>query len=134
MAKYKFMKKILYISLTVIIIAIGVFIYARYYFVFAEGTKAGQLNTFQRKGYIFKTWEGILIQSGFKANVQSNEFEFSVENEAVAKLLEENAGKDMELHYKHYFGILPWRGNTDYVVDSIYYISNPNGQGGLKPK
>jgi len=128
------MKKALYITFTIIIVIVGIIIYSRYFFVFAEGTKAGQLNTFQRKGYVFKTWEGILIQSGFKANVQSNEFEFSVEKEDVAKSLEENAGKEVELHYKHYFGVLPWRGNTDYIVDSIYYIANPNLQGGLKPK
>lgn len=128
------MKKTLWVTLVIIFVVLAGFIYARYYFVFAEGTKAGQLNTFQRKGYIFKTWEGILIQSGFKANVQSNEFEFSVEKENVAKLLEENAGKEMQLHYKHYFGVLPWRGNTDYVVDSVYYISNANVKGTISPK
>jgi len=127
-------KKIGFTTLAIILVVVAVFVYVRYYFVFAEGTKAGQLNTFQRKGYVFKTWEGILIQSGFKANVQSNEFEFSVQKEQVAKLLEENAGKEMELHYKHYFGVLPWRGNTDYVVDSVYYISNANGKGTISPK
>ncbi len=128
------MKKTRWVTLVIVFVVLIVFVYARYYFVFAEGTKAGQLNTFQRKGYIFKTWEGILIQSGFKANVQSNEFEFSVEKENVAKLLEENAGKEMQLHYKHYFGVLPWRGNTDYVVDSVYYISNANVKGTISPK
>ena len=128
------MKKTLYVSMIIIFVIVALFVYVRYYFIFAEGTKAGQLNTFQRKGYIFKTWEGILIQSGFKANVQSNEFEFSVEKEDVAKQLEENAGKEMELHYKHYFGVLPWRGNTDYIVDSVYYISNANSSGVISPK
>ena len=128
------MKKIIYTSLTIVIVVLVLFFYGRYFFVFAEGTKAGQLNTFQRKGYAFKTWEGILIQSGFKANVESNVFEFSVLDESVAKILEENAGKEMELHYKHYFGVLPWRGNTDYIVVSVYYITNPNGQGVIKAK
>ena len=100
--------------------------YVRFYYVFAEGTKAGQLNTFQKKGYVFKTYEGILIQSGFKANIQSNEYHFSVENPAIAQKLLENAGKDMELHYKSYFGVLPWRGNTNSVVDSIYFIKDAN--------
>ena len=127
-------QKIGFTTLAIVVVLISVFVYVRYYFVFAEGTKAGQLNTFQHKGYVFKTWEGILIQSGFKANVQSNEFEFSVDKEEVAKLLEENAGKEMELHYKHYFGVLPWRGNTDYVVDSVYYISNANVKGTISPK
>ncbi|MFP5041844.1 hypothetical protein [Parasediminibacterium sp. JCM 36343] len=127
-------KKILWTILAVIIVAGAIAFYARFYFVFAEGAKAGQLNTFQRKGYVFKTYEGILIQSGFKANVQSNEFEFSVANEKIANQLIENAGKDVELHYQRYFGVLPWRGNTVYVVDSIYYIKEANGQMGVSPK
>ena len=127
-------KKILWTVVTIILVSLAVFIYWRFYFVFAEGTKAGQLNTFQRKGYLCKTYEGILIQSGFKANVQSNEFEFSVTNDSIAKKLLQNAGKEMELHYQRYFGILPWRGNNVYVVDSIYQISGAAGQTTIQPK
>jgi hypothetical protein len=127
-------KKIIYTIVGILVLSLSIFIYWRYFFVFAEGTKAGQLNTFQRKGYLFKTYEGILIQSGFKANVQSNEFEFSVKNEAIAKTLLENAGKDMELHYQRYLGVLPWRGNNLYVVDSIYRISGASVESVIKPK
>jgi hypothetical protein len=127
-------QKIIWTIVTIILLSLSIFIYWRFYFVFAEGTKAGQLNTFQRKGYIFKTYEGILIQSGFKANVQSNEFEFSVINDRIAKKLLENAGKDMELHYQRYFGILPWRGNNVYVVDSIYNINGAAVESTIKPK
>jgi len=127
-------KKIVWSIVSVIILALAIFIYYRFYFVFAEGTKAGQLNTFQKKGYFFKTYEGILIQSGFKANVQSNEFEFSVTNDSIAKTLLENSGKEMELHYQRYFGILPWRGNNLYVVDSIYEIRGASGESMIKPK
>lgn len=127
-------KKIIYTIVVILVLSLSIFIYWRYYFVFAEGTKAGQLNTFQRKGYLFKTYEGILIQSGFKANVQSNEFEFSVKNEAIAKTLLENAGKDMELHYQRYLGVLPWRGNNVYIVDSIYRISGASVESVIKPK
>jgi hypothetical protein len=127
-------RKIIWTIVTIIVLSLSIFIYWRFYFVFAEGTKAGQLNTFQRKGYLFKTYEGILIQSGFKANVQSNEFEFSVKNEAIAKTLLENAGKEMELHYQRYLGVLPWRGNNLYVVDSIYQIRGASGESVIKPK
>ena len=127
-------KKILWTIVTIIGLGLIIFIYVRFYFVFAEGTKAGQLNTFQRKGYLFKTYEGILIQSGFKANVQSNEFEFSVINDSIAKTLLENSGKEMELHYQRYFGMLPWRGNNVYVVDSIYQIRGGAGESIIKPK
>jgi hypothetical protein len=115
-------KKILWTFVTVLVVALIAFGYWRFYFVFAEGTKAGQLNTFQKKGIMFKTYEGKIIQSGFKANVQSNEFEFSVENERIAEQLLQNSGREVELHYKRYFGSLPWRGVQSYIVDSIYAI------------
>ena len=129
------MRKATTIIITIIIIALIGFIYWRYFFVFAEGTKAGVLNTFQKKGYLFKTYEGQLIQSGFRGNpgtaIQSNEFYFSVTDEKVAQKLMENSGRDMELHYKRYQGSLPWRGMQLYVIDSIYRISNENNVGGF---
>lgn len=128
------MKKILWIFATILVVAFVIFFYWRFYFVYAEGTKAGQLNTFQQKGIIFKTYEGKIIQSGFKANVESNYFEFSVTSESVAKTLFENSGKEVELHYKRYFGSLPWRGVESYIVDSIYNIQNANIQMEIKPK
>ncbi|HEX8677159.1 MAG TPA: hypothetical protein VF700_08065 [Segetibacter sp.] len=129
------MRKATTIIITIIIIALIGFIYWRYFFVFAEGTKAGVLNTFQKKGYLFKTYEGQLIQSGFRGNpgtaIQSNEFYFSVTDEKVAQKLMENSGRDMELHYKRYQGSLPWRGMQLYVIDSVYRISNENNVGGF---
>lgn len=116
-------KKITAIASLVIILVLGVVIYYRYYFVFGEGVKAGDLNYIVKKGYLFKTYEGKLIQSGIRSKqtgtVQSNEFEFSVSDEAVAKKMMENSGKTFELHYKEYKGTLPWRGFSVYVVDSI---------------
>ena len=39
-----------------------------------------------------------------------------------------NPGKTLELHYKEYFGALPWRGFTKFVVDSIITV-RPAEQG-----
>lgn len=127
------MRKTTTIIITVIVIALIGIIYWKYYFVFAQGTKAGVLNTFQEKGVMFKTYEGKLIQSGFQggsaAAIQSNEFSFSVTDEHVAKKLMENSGADVELHYKLYNGSLPWRGMQLFIVDSIYRISGRNNTG-----
>lgn len=129
------MRKATTIIITIIIIALIGFIYWRYFFVFAEGTKAGVLNTFQKKGYLFKTYEGQLIQSGFRGNpgtaIQSNEFYFSVTDENVAQKLMQHSGRDMELHYKRYQGALPWRGMQLYVIDSVYRIANENNVNGF---
>lgn len=113
------MKKLLTVTIIVILLVAGMFIYWRYYRVFGEGVKSGQLNFVVKKGYIFKTYEGKLIQSGFKGGMQSNEFEFSVVKESVAQQLMVNSGKTFDLHYREYLGKLPWRGNTVFVVDSI---------------
>lgn len=124
------MRKFAIIASIIIVVLLAGWMYWRFYFVFAEGTKAGVLNTIQKKGYLFKTYEGKLIQSGFRgspsASIQSNEFSFSVTDERVAKKLMENSGKDMELHYKRYQGALPWRGMQLFIVDSIYSITNAN--------
>lgn len=127
-------RKIIWTFFTVLIVALVAFIYWRYYFVFAEGTKAGQLNTFQRKGMLFKTYEGKIIQSGFRANVQSNEFDFSVTDEKVAQQLLNSSGREVELHYKRYFGSLPWRGMQGYIVDSVYEVRGIEGETIIKPK
>lgn len=131
------MRKATTIIISVIILALFGFIYWRYFFVFAEGTKAGVLNTFQKKGYIFKTYEGQLIQSGFRGSpttaIQSNQFSFSVTDERVAQKLMENSGKDMELHYKRYIGTLPWRGMQPFIIDSVYQVTNANNLGTPQP-
>lgn len=100
--------------------------YFKFFFVFGEGVKSGELNYVVNKGYIFKTYEGKLIQAGFKGGrngsgntIVSNEFLFSVEDDDVAEELMRMGGKQVELHYKEYNGTLPWRGYSRYVVDGI---------------
>ena len=106
--------------------------YFRLFFVFGEGVKRGELNYVVYKGVLFKTYEGKLIQTGIRSkaagSIQSYEFEFSVENEALARELMLQGGKTLELHYKEYFGALPWRGFTKFVVDSIITV-RPAEQG-----
>lgn len=118
------MKKTLLIGLPLLLLVLGGWIYMRYYFVFAEGVKSGYLNYAVYKGDLFKTYEGKLIQEGFTKTktgngMQSNEFEFSIENKKIFQQLEVNSGKHFELHYREYHNALPWRGNTVYIVDSI---------------
>ena len=128
------MKKIIWIISSILVVALVIFIYWRYYFVLADGTQAGTLNIFQKKGIIFKTYEGKIILSGFKANIQSNEFSFSVLKEDVAQQLLKVSGREVNVHYKQYFGSLPWRGMQKYIVDSIYEVRGVQGETILKPK
>ena len=128
------MKKIIWSVVLILLVALAGFIYWRFYFVLAEGTQAGTLNIFQKKGILFKTYEGKIILSGFKANVQSNEFSFSVTKQDVADQLLKVSGREVNVHYTQYFGSLPWRGMQNYIVDSIYEVRGPQGETILKPK
>ena len=90
------------------------------------------MNLFVYKGYIFKTYEGRLIQAGYNSKnttntIQSNEFNFSVVSKSVADSLMLCSGKNVELHYKEYNGMLPWRGMQRYIVDKIVSISPATG-------
>lgn len=119
--------KVASITGIVLILALAGFIFVKFFFVFGEGVKAGQLNQVMYKGYVFKTYEGRLIQSGFKGakgtnSIQSNEFNFSVVDKAVADSLMRCSGKTVELHYKEYLGTLPWRGMEKYIVDDILSV------------
>jgi len=113
-----------------VVLALAITFYFRYYFVFAEGIKAGELNYITYKGYVFKTYEGKLIQSGFMTGknakgdgmIQSYEFKFSVEDENVADSLMHCSGKHVQLHYKEYKHPVIWRGVSEFVVDSIVAV------------
>jgi hypothetical protein len=122
------MKKFLKIGIPVLIIIIFAICWWRYYFVFGEGVKAGNLNFLVKKGYVFKTWEGRLIQIGFKTPapgaMQSNEFEFSVSNDSVAAVLERCSGKFVEVRYNEFLHSLPWRGMSNYIVTEILKVED----------
>ena len=129
------MRKILRIGIMIIVLVLAITCWWRYYFVFGEGVKAGNLNFFVKKGFVFKTYEGRLIQDGFKSTtpgaVQSNEFEFSVTNDSIAAILERNSGKVVELRYKEYLHTLPWRGMSNYVVVEVLRVEEGTGNSKL---
>ena len=126
------MKRIIALVSIALVLVLSGIVYYKYYFPFGEGVISGELNYMVHKGILFKTYEGKLIQSGFRstgasagAAIQSYEFEFSVKNKEIAEKLMLSSGRDMELRYVEYKGTLPWRGFSKYVVTEIVSI---NGQ------
>ena len=118
-------------------------VYYNYYFVFSEGTRVGVLIKFSKKGNVFKTYEGEIIQPGITSNsstnnsMRSNTFKFSVTKKALADSLMGLQGQELELHYKQFKKNLPWRGDayTDqdgqYIIDELVRVKNhtPNAYG-----
>lgn len=122
--------KIITSVISLVVIAITIYIYFHFFFVYSSGVNTGELNYFQRQGIVFKTYEGKIIQSGFKStgksvstsNLHSNEFKFSVTNNTVADSLMRCSGKTVELRWKRYLSTLPWRGDSQYVVYEVLSV------------
>ena len=124
--------KIITWIVAILVVAAAAAVYFKFYFVFGEGVKAGELNQIVYKGWVWKTYEGRLIQTGFNSGthsngkIQSNEFNFSVVDKAIADSLMQCSGKLVKLHYVEYNGMLPWRGMQKYIVDGILSVEQAN--------
>ncbi len=140
------MKKLIFFSTLFFIVFGTAYVYWFYYNSFADGTREGVLFKFSRKGNIFKTYEGEMVQPGLRSvqggTINSNNFLFSVTDLAVADSLEKVIGKSVSVHYTQYRKSLPWRGDNyngrhqnqesgQYIVDRIDKVSEPNYNTGL---
>lgn len=125
----KTMKKVLFIFLLLFIISLSAFIYWNYYYTYSDGTRAGVLQKFSRKGNIFKTYEGEMILSSVQSNANvplaSEKFLFSVSKKPVADQLSALQGDYIVVHYRQLKNTLPWRGESAYVVDSVSISKRP---------
>lgn len=107
----------------VLALGLGIYFYWKYFFTYSDGNRYGLLQKFSRKGNLFKTYEGEMILSSVKGNnnmaIASEKFFFSVNNSKVAQQLMNLQGRYVTVHYKEKNGALSWRGDTQYIVDSV---------------
>ena len=117
------MKTFLIWMVIILLLLLGPFVYWKYYFTYSEGNRAGLLQKFSYRGNIFKTYEGELVLSSVESNknvaLASEKFFFSVQEKNFAAKLSNLEGHMIVVHYKQKNGILPWRGETEYIVDSV---------------
>lgn len=86
---------------------------------YSEGSRAGYLQKFSKKGWICKTWEGELALTTVPG-VAPTLWAFTVRREAAARQLNLAIGRRVLLFYREHRGI-PSRcfGDTNYFVDSL---------------
>ncbi len=122
----------------IILAVLAGFFYFKFLWVFSDGTKTGELNSLTYTGYLFKTYEGEIILTGYgnknaSGTVQSKNFKFSVSNREVADKLRQMTGLRVTVHYKEYKGRLPWRGYENAIVDAVVEEGSP-APGQLPPE
>ncbi len=122
------MKKILGILFLLLLVG-GTYGYWKYFYTFSSGERCGILQKFSHKGNIFKTYEGELILSSIASTggmgIASEKFFFSVESATIANDLKAMDGQRVCLQYTEKNGTLPWRGETNYVIEGIKVAAPP---------
>ena len=113
-----------WVVVLIVLAALAGFLYFKFWWVFSDGTKTGELNSLTYTGYFFKTYEGEMILTGFGSKnsagtVQSKIFKFSVKDKEVAQKLTEMTGLRVTVHYLECKGALPWRGYERAIVDHV---------------
>ena len=107
----------------ILILVLGLFGYWKYYYTYSDGYRSGLLQKLSHKGNIFKTYEGELVQrsivSTSNVGIASEKFYFSVAVDSIAKAMQNFEGKNVRLHYRQKNGTLPWRGESEYIVDAV---------------
>ena len=88
-------------------------------FVYSKGDRAGYLQKISRRGWICKTWEGELAMVNLPGAMPQI-FDFTVRNDSLARMMENNLGKQVSITYEEHRGI-PSRcfGETRYYVTNM---------------
>ena len=116
-------RKALTIIILVILVIGGLIFWWHYYFTYSDGYRYGLLQKFSHKGNVFKTYEGEIILSSVKGNnnvaIASEKFYFSVTDKILAQQLDNLQGRMVTLHYRQKKYAAFWRGDSEYIVDSV---------------
>ena len=96
---------------------------------YADGTRAGVVQKFSRRGWICKTQEGDLAQY-VVAGVSPQIWQFSVRDPGVSAQLEKIVGARVQVHYTEHPGVpSTCFGDTRYFVDRVTVVDpNPTPQ------
>jgi hypothetical protein len=116
-------KKVLMWLLILVMFIAGIFIYWKYYYTYSEGYRAGLLQKFSSKGTLFKTYEGEMILSSVSSSrdvaLASEKFYFTLTNKHLVREFDTIQGEMVIVHYRQKNGTLFWRGDSEYLVDSV---------------
>ena len=115
-------RKFLWKFCIVLVLIISFLIYWYYFNVKSDGTRTVYLVKISHKGNIFKTYEGealVSIGASPQTSITADKFIYSVTSKALYDSLTRYEGQKMTLKYHQYRKILPWRGDSDYIVIGI---------------
>ena len=92
--------------------------------VVEDSTKYGYVENIEKRGMVFKTYEGTMIpykELMDTTRIYDRDFVFSVKDEETAAALKDAMvnHKPVRVTYKQYKATLPWRGASKIVVTAV---------------
>lgn len=117
-------KALIAVLILLIVPAIGasLWIWISLGYTYAVGERAGYIQKISKKGWLCKTWEGELAMANLPGTMPQI-FTFTVRNDSVAHVIEQNAGKQVSLTYEQHRGVpTSCFGETEYFVTRVKRI------------
>jgi hypothetical protein len=131
----------------IILILLAAVIFGIFYYItfgyYSEGKRGGFVVKLSKRGYLLKTYEGVLNVGGIYeggGTLNAEQWNFSVgggRKEVVRKLEEAiKTGRRVSLTYQEKFFTLPWNGDTQYFVTDVELLDmyGPGAQPGYPPR
>jgi len=87
-------------------------------YAYASEERAGYVQKISRRGWLCKTWEGELAMTN-QPGAMPEIFKFTVRNDSLARLLENNLGKRVSVTYEQHRGV-----PTSCFGETQDYITN----------
>ena len=88
---------------------------------YSEGVRPGYVQKVSKKGYLCKTWEGVLYTDlkGFRAD----SFLFTVRSDSIAQLLQSLSGRQVSLDYQQHVKVpSSCFGDSEYFVSGVHEL------------
>ncbi|MBD5193275.1 MAG: hypothetical protein HDS91_01975 [Bacteroidales bacterium] len=109
----------------IVVVGLAAAVYIRYFNPYVTDARVkGYITSVERRGIIFKTFEGEMITEQALADtirVYSRDFTFTIPDEAMAMELQQyqGTGRPVTITFSRYYGMLPWRGASTAVLTAI---------------
>ncbi|HMH26744.1 MAG TPA: hypothetical protein VK542_09205 [Gemmatimonadaceae bacterium] len=117
----KLLIALLILILTPVVIA-ALWVWTALGYTYASGERAGYIQKISKKGWLCKTWEGELAMANLPGTMPQI-FTFTVRNDSIAHVIEQNAGKQVSLTYQQHRGVpTSCFGETEYFVTGVHKV------------
>lgn len=87
-------------------------------FAYARDKRPGYVQKLSKRGWLCKTWEGELAMTN-TPGAMPEIFRFTVRNDSLARIIDNNLGKRVSLTYEQHKGV-----PTSCFGETQYYITN----------